>query len=105
MKTLKNLSILAFLLLAFSAISCNQTNNPITCNYAAELQDEATALSNAAAAYGMDQSSANCEAYRQAFMDYLDEAEKLDDCVISSERAAYRQAIDDTQASLDALTC
>ena len=105
MKTLKNLSIIAFLLLSLSAISCNQTNNPVTCSYAVELQDEATALSNAASAYGQDPTTANCEAYRQAFLDYLDEAEKLDDCVVASERAAYRQAIDDTQASLDALTC
>ena len=105
MKTLKNLSIIAFLLLALSAISCNQTNNPVTCSFAVELEDEAAALSAAASAYGQDQSTANCEAYRDAFRDYLDEAEKLDDCVIGSERAAYRQAIDDTQASLDALTC
>lgn len=88
----------------FLSISCRETA-PVTCSYTQELADESTALSNAATAYGTDPTSANCEAYRQAFLDYLDEADRLDDCVIGAERDAYRQAVDDARMSLEALAC
>lgn len=98
--------IICLLLLSplFLTSACKE-NTPVTCNYSQELQDESTALSNAAATYAQDQTAANCEAYRQAFLDYLEEAEKLDNCVLGSQRTEYQQAIDGAKASLDALTC
>ncbi len=40
--------------------------------WSTELQSEATALSNAFAAYGADQSQANCEAVKAAYQTYID---------------------------------
>jgi len=98
--------IICLLLLSplFLTNACKE-NTPVSCNYAQELQDESTNLSNAATTYGQDPTAANCEAYRQAFLDYLDEADKLDNCVLGTQRDAYRQAVDGARASLDALTC
>ena len=104
MKTLRNLFLISLCSFFFLGIACRATD-PVGCSFAVELEDEATELSNAASAYAQDPTTANCEAYRQAFRNYLDEAEKLDNCVLGADRDAYRQTIDDTQASLDALTC
>ena len=82
----------------FFSLSCREAN-VVTCNYAQELQDESANLSNAAQAYGLDQTSANCEAYRQAFMDYLDEAEKLDNVSIHFNRKCTAVDFEKTTAS------
>jgi len=74
-------------------------------NYAVELQAESTALSNAAQAYANDQSTANCEAYRTAVSNYLDAAEDLDNCVLTTQRDDYQAAIDAARDNLDALAC
>lgn len=90
----------------FFACNNNDDDGGITpCNWAVELADEAEALSNAATAYANDPTTANCEAYRQAFQDYLDEAEDLNLCVPTTDQAEYQQAIDDAQQSLDDLQC
>lgn len=104
MNRLKKPLFLCLIVSLFFSISCEEAA-VVSCNYAVELQDEVTTLSNAASAYGQDQSAANCEAYRQAFLDYLEEAEKLDNCVLGGDRVDYLKAIEDTRASLDDLTC
>ncbi|MEL6256588.1 MAG: hypothetical protein AAFR87_31595 [Bacteroidota bacterium] len=104
MKTLKNLFLVSLFSLLFLGISC-RANDPVGCSFTVELDEEVTDLTNAASVYAQDPTPTNCEAYKQAYRNYLDEAEKLDNCVLGADRTAYRQAIDDAQASLDALTC
>ncbi|MEM6802781.1 MAG: hypothetical protein AAF696_15335 [Bacteroidota bacterium] len=104
MKRIGKLGSCICLLLLSLNYSCEESV-AATCNYTQELQNETEAVSAAAAAYGQDQSTANCEAYRQAYLDFLDAAEKLDNCVPSSERDAYRQSIDAAQQSLNGLSC
>lgn len=108
MKVSKTLALVLFVAMA-TLPACNKDNDNDPCgnnfNWGLELQAEATAISNAATAYAMDQTTQNCEDYRAAIQAYLDAAADLDGCVVASERAAYEQAIVDAQAELNALSC
>ncbi|GJM31078.1 MAG: hypothetical protein DHS20C18_00790 [Saprospiraceae bacterium] len=101
----------AFLILCslFLATSCKKDDDGSSCgdnfNYALELQAESSNLSAAAQTYAQDQTQENCEAYKTAVQNYLNAAADLDNCVPVGDRAAYQQAIDDSQDSLDALQC
>lgn len=93
-----------------STLACSKDNpGPGGCaanfNYAVELQDESSALSAAASAYGNDPSTANCNAFKAAYQDYLDAAEDIRPCVLQADLSAYQAAIDDARDDLDDLTC
>lgn len=103
---------------ALAGLSCtstnnnnNTTNNNNNSNPCAALiattQDESQALSTAAAAYASDPSTANCNAYKAAAMDYIDAAQALVNCpaLTQQERDAYQQSLDAAEASLAALVC
>ena len=77
------------------------------CGYtwSVRLSDEAAELSQAASAYAQDTSQANCEAYKKAYLDYLDEAEDIKACVPASEKDDFQQGIDDARKELDDLPC
>ena len=74
---------------------------------ASQLSDKITAMSNAAIAYGMNQTTANCNAYKSAAQAYINAAQPLANCpqLSASERAAYQQAINDAQDEINNLTC
>ena len=98
MKTLKNVILLLLIGTSLAIISCN--NNPaVTCannfNYVNELQPEIMALNTAVSNYSNDQTTANCEAYRSALLNYIDGLRDLEECA--------RQAgqLEDWQSSLD----
>lgn len=101
--------VISFSLLAalFFVTSCDDDS---ACadnfNFATEVAEELTALNDAAVAYGQDQSPENCNAYKTAATDYLDALEDLKSCAeIAGQGTAYQQAIDSTQAEVDALMC
>ena len=50
--------------------SCKK-DDPVSCNYATEVQNEVNALSAAASAYGNDPSTANCNAFKTAYQNYI----------------------------------
>ena len=102
--TLISLALLSIVLLT---TSCDEDN---ACadnfNFTTEVADELTALNDAAVAYGQDQSPENCNAYKAAATDYLEALEDLKSCAqIAGQGTAYQQAIDSTQAEVDALMC
>ncbi|MEM6697097.1 MAG: hypothetical protein AAF806_13600 [Bacteroidota bacterium] len=75
-------------------------------NFATEVADELNALNDAAVAFGQDQSPENCNAYKTAATDYIDALEDLKSCAeIAGQGVAYQQALDSTQAEIDALMC
>ena len=92
-------------------VSCNNGDDdvgPCGANwiFATQIADEANALATAASAYGQDPTTANCEAYRQAYQDYLDAARALENCARQvGQLTEYNQALADAQAGLDALQC
>ena len=84
--------------------SCGK-DDPVGCSYLTEVQNEADALTTALTTYSNDPSIANCNAYKDAYQDYLDALDEHNGCVLVGEQAAYQDAIDQAQAALDALQC
>lgn len=74
---------------------------------AAALQDEANAMSNAATTYGLNPTTANCNAYKDAVQAYIDEARDLVDCpgLSNAEQQQYQQSLDAAEANLASLSC
>ena len=101
--------LLFCLMLGFVVISngCKKDDDPVGCNYAAEVQDEADALTAAATAYSNDPTNtAKCQAYKNAFQDYLNALEDHVDCAaINGQQAELQSAIDQAQASVNAIQC
>ena len=81
-------------------------DDPATCNYLTEVQDEATTFSNAATLYYSDiTNTANCQSYKVAYQNYLNALKDVDHCVKDEEEAAYHQALLDIQADIDLIQC
>jgi len=107
----KKIFISLFVLVAvFSFWTCNDDNNndsPCSVAWATELSNEITAVSAAAQAYATNPTSATCNSYKQAMQDYLDALEPYGNCatLTGQDRTEWQNALDDTQASIDALVC
>ncbi|MEL6718659.1 MAG: hypothetical protein AAFO82_08590 [Bacteroidota bacterium] len=101
--------VISFAVLAtlFLATSCDEDSNCAdNFNFATEVADELTALNDAALAYGQDPTAENCNAYKASATAYLDALEDLKSCAeIAGQGTTYQQAIDNTQAEVDALMC
>lgn len=97
---------LCLLVLSFVAPSCKDDEEDCA-QTAANLQDELTAMQNAAIAYGLNPSTDNCNAYRAAAQAYIDEAEDLVNCpgLSASQRAQYEASLQDAEDELNALSC
>jgi hypothetical protein len=102
--------LLACLLFATVVLtySCkNDDDDPVGCNYATEVQDELNAVTEAATAFGNDPTNAaKCQAYKDAYQDYLNALDDHIECAaLSGQQAELQAAIDDAQAALDAFQC
>lgn len=85
--------------------SCGK-DDPDPCNYLTESQQEYDALITASNAWAADPSNtAKCNAYKSAYQAYLNELDSHNNCVPVGQEAAYQQAIDDAQASINQLQC
>jgi hypothetical protein len=106
MKAMKNLFVLLTLVSVIGVGSCKD-DDPSTCNYASELQDEVNAYSAAAEAYFADiQNVAKCNAYKDALQDYINEAQGLQSCAnAAGQGTEYQQALQAAEDSLDAFQC
>jgi hypothetical protein len=96
--------ILAFLGLS----SCKKdSNSPANCsaNWAVEVQDEITALSNAAMAYSSGPTAETCIAYKNAYQDYIDVLKPLKNCATytAQQKADLQQAIDEAEDDISTL--
>ncbi len=104
---MKNLFTLLALFACTLFFSCSKekscSNN---FNFYAELNDELQAVLAAQQTYLNDQTTANCEAFRTAYGNYLSEAKKLKDCAeLSGQGAEYLKAIEDAEKSLNDIQC
>lgn len=100
------LSAMAISALLFTACK-KDDDDPVSCNYLTELQDELDALNAAAAAYGNDPTNPQkCQAYKNAAQAYLDELEDHIDCAtLAGQQAEIQAAIDSAQDSVNAIQC
>ena len=109
MKTFKTVGMLFVLLACVAHISCRKSVvGPCggDWHWSSELSSEAQQLSSAASLYAESPTSQNCSAYVQAYQDYLDAAERLDNCARQvGQHKEYQEAIDDARDALNDLGC
>lgn len=105
----KKIYFVLFLTVAvFGFWTCSKDKSD-TCSAAwgTELSNEITAMTNAAQVYAANPTTANCNAYKSAMQDYLDALEPYGNCatLTGTDRVAWQNALDDTQASIDNMDC
>ena len=88
--------------------SCKKkATDPDYCNtaWATSLQPEITAFTNALATYTNDPTTANCNAYKAAFQDYIDALEPFGNCTAWSaqDKADWEEALADAEAEISTL--
>ncbi|TXB67929.1 hypothetical protein [Phaeodactylibacter luteus] len=82
-------------------------NGPCGDNYdfSVELADELQAISETVNAYANDPTTANCEAYRQALLNYVDALEDAEPCILPGQRDAYDAALDQSRQDIMDISC
>ncbi|MEI2694370.1 MAG: hypothetical protein WBO44_01230 [Saprospiraceae bacterium] len=104
------ISILFLFSLAFVSISCgddNEPNKPCSTAYADELQNEISALTAAAQAYGMNPTPATCLAYKNAAQAYVNALEPYGNCseLTGQLRTDWEASLNAAKASVAAIQC
>jgi hypothetical protein len=107
-KILTLFTILAIL----GASSCKKdkdSDDPAYCSadWVDELEDEYDVLYAAYEDYAADMSVENCNAYKEAFMDYIDALEPFLECATwtADERQEVQDAIDEMEEAMNELDC
>ncbi|MGB4849756.1 MAG: hypothetical protein WBP41_17655 [Saprospiraceae bacterium] len=105
MNTFQKVLIGATVILVPFLGSCKK--DPVSCNYITEVQTESDALIAAANLYYADVTiTANCNAYKAAYNNYLNALEGVKDCATTNGQGpAIQQVIDESRAALDLLQC
>ena len=105
---MKNLKLL-IVIFCISFISCGSDSpGSAACsnNFSEEFQDELTAVTNAATAYSQDPTSANCQAFKDAYLDYIDALEDWEDCAaINNSTAEFNESLKEARDSVNDLEC
>lgn len=103
------LRVLTFLvILSLGLCSCKKdATDPAGCatNWAEEVQAEITDLSNAAAAYGTNPTTATCSAYKAAYQDYVDALKPFLKCSTwtAQQKADLQDTIDEAESEIETL--
>lgn len=107
MNSIQKLLVCTLFGIVVFSIGCKKDDDPVGCNYAIEVQDEVNALNTAATNYSNDPNNpAKCQAWKDAYQDYLNALEDNVECAaISGQQAELQSAIDQAQASLNSIQC
>jgi hypothetical protein len=105
---LRLLSLLIIVtLVGLSSCKKDENNDPEYCGtaWASAVQDEITALTNAAMTYGQEPTTENCNAYKAAGQAYIDALEPYDKCSLWTvqQKTEWKNAIDEAKAELNDL--
>lgn len=97
-------------LTAFTACGDNSSNSTGACNgfaWTQEVSDEATAFSEAAATFGQDRTLEKCEAYKEAYGNYVDALEDVNVSCFTTEanEQEYKQLLAEAKAEVNELNC
>ena len=101
MTTIAGLSILCI-------IGISSCGGGKTCSVGAFNSDVNAAiqqLNTAINAYAAEQTEANCNAYKDAAQNYLDEVRTFSDCAADIGQANYDAAVDAAQEAVNSITC
>ncbi len=103
----KLLACLMVLAVTFSYSCNNDDDDPVGCNWAAEVQDELNAWTAATEAWTADfNNAAKCQAYKDTGNDYLDALEAHADCAtLAGTQVELQASIDSARTSIDAIQC
>lgn len=88
--------------------SCKKKEDDVCgTNWLTALSSKITAVTNTALAYAMNQTTANCSAYKRACQDYVNALQPYSNCTVwtGTTKAEWQEAINDTQAEINSLTC
>ncbi len=94
--------------MTFSSCDKDGDGNNNTCaNWAADTQDETNAVTAAAQAYGANPTTANCNAFKDAYQSYIDAMEGHRNCagLAGQARADWEAALNAAQTSLNNMSC
>ncbi len=109
---MKNLSFIILVVLISSVSffsSCNKATDLIagncSANWTTEVTDEFSALGTTSAAYGNDQSAANCTAYKAAMKKYIDALKSLSSCtlIVGASKTAFNEALKEAEDDIKTL--
>ena len=97
--------IFCFTLLVTSCSKDGDGIAPCTTAWATDLQGELTAVINAGQAYGLDQSDANCNAYKSAYQDYINALKPYGNCatLTGQNRTDWQEAVAEAEADVATL--
>ena len=107
----KNIYFISFLAVFLVASwSCNKEDgggNTCSTDWATELSNQVSALSNAAQVYAANPTYENCLAYKAAAQAYVDALAPYGNCaaLTGQARIAWQQAVDDTQQTVNDIDC
>ena len=106
-KVLSNHLIIVFCF-TLLVTSCSKDGDgvvPCSTAWATDLQAEFIAITNAATAYGTDQSDANCNALKSAYQNYINVLKPYGNCatLTGQSRADWQEAINDAEADVATL--
>ena len=106
MNTLQKLLACLMLGLIVIGYGCKK-DDPVGCNWATEVANDADAWIAAATAYSQDPTNTvKCQAYKDAYQNYLNSLEDHIDCAtLSGQQAELQSAIDAAQADLNTIQC
>ncbi len=106
MKTFKKI-LVGVLILSMPVIYSCKDDDPVGCNYVTETQDELDALNAASSAWSADPGNMQkCNAYKTAATNYLNALDDHRNCATTpAQEQELQDAIDASQASIDALQC
>ena len=101
---MKNLFVLFFLALVINFTSCKK-DDKVTCdNFALTFESELDAISTAASAYSADQSTANCNALKDAYSNYVDVLEAWEDCARSLNiMNTWKASLEEAKANVNSI--
>lgn len=94
----------------FLSISCgsNDPTDPGNCStqFSQSFEDELTAVNVATQNYAADPSSENCQAFKDAYNDYLDALDDWEECAnFYNQVTQWEQAIESARMSVDSIIC
>ena len=70
------------------------------------IQDEIQNLSTATTAYAQNDTPENCQAYKQAYIDYIDALKGWEHCLLSEfDRADWHQALNEAEQEVNNIQC
>ncbi len=108
MNRLLFLGLLAFTLFTTACGGDDDGGGPGFCTsetFGNDISAAVMRLTEAAADYSNDPTTANCNTYKNAARDYLDEVRRFENCATLNTQQEFRDALREAEESVDMIQC